>query len=363
MKIQDSLKIISDKKLLKLYKKFTTISEVSRRINIPRNIIRDRLINLNINTSKLRNNFDLNQIIEDYKTKSITQIARENKTSTDKIIKLLNDAGIRTNKRVSFEEFVKKANEIHEHKYTYIEDGYKNTSEKTSVICPIHGMFQITPAHHTRRGQGCPKCGLNRRASLRTSTIDQFIEKAKKVHGETYNYSKSVYKNSKIPLIIICKKHGEFLMAANSHIDNGSGCPACARENSYLFKKTKYIDFCKKKGVNPIIYLVKLFNDNEVFLKIGFTLEKLESRFRQTKKQYLFSEIKTHMNNPEVIWDLEVLLHRLCKKFKYQPSLLFGGYTECYKLEHLPEILEIWNRETAKLSEKQIAIPIQDIIT
>lgn len=58
------------------------------------------------------------------------------------------------------------------------------------------------------------------------SNIVDFIKKAKGVHGDTYDYSKSTYVNNKTPLLIICKKHGEFLQAPNSHL-SGRGCPFC----------------------------------------------------------------------------------------------------------------------------------------
>jgi very-short-patch-repair endonuclease len=56
-----------------------------------------------------------------------------------------------------------------------------------------------------------------------------FIERAKKCHGDKYDYSKSTYYRSLDKLIIICKKHGEFKQTPNMHL-NGQGCPKCAIE-------------------------------------------------------------------------------------------------------------------------------------
>jgi len=55
---------------------------------------------------------------------------------------------------------------------------------------------------------------------------EEFIEKAKEVHGDRYDYSKVNYKNAKEKVIILCKKHGEFLQNSHNHLC-GNGCPKC----------------------------------------------------------------------------------------------------------------------------------------
>jgi hypothetical protein len=49
-------------------------------------------------------------------------------------------------------------------------------------------------------------------------TTQEFIERAIAVHGNKYNYSKSVYVNNRTPLCIICPKHGEFWQSPSSHL-------------------------------------------------------------------------------------------------------------------------------------------------
>ena len=69
-----------------------------------------------------------------------------------------------------------------------------------------------------------------------------FIRKAREVHGNKYDYSKSEYKNSRSKVIIICREqgHGDFLSTPNSHLQN-HGCRLCA--NNYLSKsKTNGLD-------------------------------------------------------------------------------------------------------------------------
>ena len=82
-------------------------------------------------------------------------------------------------------------------------------------------------------------------------TAKEFIEKAKKIHGDKYNYSKINYIDSHTPITIICPIHGEFKQSASSHL-NGSGCPKCKQshlENEIEnFLKDNDIKFeCQKK--------------------------------------------------------------------------------------------------------------------
>ena len=69
----------------------------------------------------------------------------------------------------------------------------------------------------------------------RKLTLSEFIEKAKFVHGDKYDYSKSVYENTMKKIMIICPIHGEFMQTPNSHLQ-GQGCPECKKDRlSSLF--------------------------------------------------------------------------------------------------------------------------------
>lgn len=57
---------------------------------------------------------------------------------------------------------------------------------------------------------------------------EEFIKRAKAVHGDKYDCSKVEYKGIYTKVCIICPKHGEFWQEANSHLQR-CGCPECAR--------------------------------------------------------------------------------------------------------------------------------------
>lgn len=58
-------------------------------------------------------------------------------------------------------------------------------------------------------------------------TLEQYIEKARKVHGDRYIYDKVVYKNPKTPIIVACPIHGDFSLMPYEHL-SGRGCPKCS---------------------------------------------------------------------------------------------------------------------------------------
>jgi len=60
---------------------------------------------------------------------------------------------------------------------------------------------------------------------MKKLTTKEFIEKAKKIHGDKYDYSLVEYKNCKTKVKIICTKHGVFEQRPTSHYK--SGCPIC----------------------------------------------------------------------------------------------------------------------------------------
>ena len=129
----------------------------------------------------------------------------------------------------TIEDFVKKANAIHNNKYDYSKVEYKNAISKVCIICPEHGEFWQTPNSHLN-GNGCPKCGRGKQIEKKTITKDEFIKRSKEVHGEKYDYSNVEYKGCYAPVTIICPKHGKFKQQPILHY-HGNGCPECAKEN------------------------------------------------------------------------------------------------------------------------------------
>ena len=125
------------------------------------------------------------------------------------------------------QDFIEKANKLHENKFDYSKTDYKNSKEKVIIICKIHGEFLQIPSKHLIGRGGCITCKNENSGSTQRLTNEDFIEKSIKIHGDKFDYSKTDYKNSTENVIIICKIHGEFLKIPSCHLI-GSGCSKCS---------------------------------------------------------------------------------------------------------------------------------------
>ena len=138
---------------------------------------------------------------------------------------------IANSQRSNTEEFIKKAKEKHGDKYDYSKVEYTSSKEQVIIICKQHGIFKQNVGEHLS-GNGCSKCG-----NVYKKNTEEFIEKAKQVHGDKYDYSKTIYKTAKDNIIIICKEHGFFKQEAYSH-SIGVGCSRCVNKTEgILYKK------------------------------------------------------------------------------------------------------------------------------
>lgn len=170
--------------------------------------------------------------------------------------------------RLNTQEFIEKARQVHGDRYGYDKVDYSNSQTKVLITCPDHGDFWQKPNSHLM-GKRCFAC--HGKAQLNT---EEFIENARKVHGDRYDYSKTVYTIAKNSVDIICKKHGLFKQSPGNHT-TGQGCPYCitrvivdteefierarkAHGDLYDYSKVKYVD-----GKGKIIIGCKVHGDFE----------------------------------------------------------------------------------------------------
>ena len=173
------------------------------------------------------------------------------------------------NRKIKFEDFINHCNIIFNYKYDYSETVYMGMKKTLSVICPIHGKF-IQKAQSHYLGHNCLECSGSKKLST-----EEIIIQFKRTHGDKYDYSKVEYVKNKTPVEIICKEHGHFLQSPYEH-KNGQGCPKCLKNRrldtdlfielakhihvniyDYIFtkfvnSKTKVSVTCKKHGTFQI---------------------------------------------------------------------------------------------------------------
>lgn len=143
-------------------------------------------------------------------------------------------------KKLSIEEWIEKARKVHGDRYDYSKVEYVDAHTKVTITCPIHGDFIQTPNSHLNGG-GCPKCG----GSMKLTT-QEFIARARKIHGDKYDYSKVDYINANTKVCIICPIHGEFWQTPSKHL-NGRGCNECGIKNEQKNKEKHLKIFSKKQ--------------------------------------------------------------------------------------------------------------------
>lgn len=144
-------------------------------------------------------------------------------------------------RKLTLEDFIQRAREVHDNKYDYSKVTYVNANTKVCIICPEHGEFWQTPDKHTTRGHGCPKCC---KTGVKSNT-ESFIQKSREVHGNKYDYSKVEYINNHTKVCIICPEHGEFWQIPNSHLD-GAGCFECSYIERGKNKRLTTDEFIKR---------------------------------------------------------------------------------------------------------------------
>lgn len=211
-----------------------------------------------------------------------------------------------------------------------------NKGKVLNILCKKHNQFfncnYEARSHKKGRGILCTICKEEHQIKNIESKRLEYIERFEEKHGDKYDYSSFIYKGSDINTTFTCSKHGSFEQTPKNHLKNTFGCQICGAEASNGFGKQAYIDVCN--GRESELYLVKIYNEAEVFYKVGITVEGVKKRFKNRKRVigYKFDVIKSLKKDAEYIWNLEQEIHKEFRNtiYKYIPLNKFQGHTECY---------------------------------
>lgn len=162
------------------------------------------------------------------------------------------------------EDFVRAARAVHGDKYDYSKVVYETSHTKVEIVCPKHGGFLQVPNSHLN-GSGCPKCGVAHRASKLRSMKAEFVDKARAVHGDKYDYSAVDYYRALTKVEIVCPTHGSFLQTPASHL-SGYGCVKCGLDRTIASKRIDTDAFISR--------VQDVHGDRYDYTKTGFTHSK-----------------------------------------------------------------------------------------
>jgi len=214
---------------------------------------------------------------------------------------------------------------------------YEGRFKKILVKDELNIIYNVTP----------DKLFAGKKPSLATAInkTEGFIIKARKIHGDKYNYTNINYQKDNIKIKIICPLHGEFEQLPTNHL-TGQGCYKCGIENMKQnraengFSRTQWINYCNKNNKNPKLYILHCHNKIESFIKVGITTRNVlqsngNGRYWKTNMPYNHSVLLEINGTPEWCFDIEKKIEHKYNCFKYKPQLYFNGLTECYSLELL----------------------------
>lgn len=237
------------------------------------------------------------------------------------------------NKKLPLKEFISRCTKIHKNKYNYDSVNYDNFSSKIKIFCNKHEIFFEQPVScHLNNRAGCPKCKNEVYSKVKSCTLPIFIEKAKLIHNDKYNYDNSVYIDNKIKIKILCLNcNSSFLRSPTSHL-GGYGCPKCTFKKRKGFSRTQWINYSKNNKADPCVYIIRCFNETENFIKIGITSVTTKKRFSYKRIPYKYEIIKEITGPVEFLYDKEKELQKLFETYKYLPLQYFNGYTECFNI-------------------------------
>lgn len=207
-----------------------------------------------------------------------------------------------------------------------------------NLICNKHGLFKIKIHSILNRNGNCPIC--YKQNPNNRKNIENFIQKANKVHNFKYDYSTAIYKGSMYNLEIICKEHGKFQQRANAHLQ-GYGCKMCANiknsirssnnPNLWAHKGWEKAALKSKLFDSFKVYIIECWDKEEKFYKIGKTYLNIKYRFESKRSMpYNWKVIKIFKGEAEEISKLETKLKNENKGNKYLPKIKFGGKRECF---------------------------------
>ena len=97
-------------------------------------------------------------------------------------------------------------------------------------------------------------------------------------------------------------------------------------------KRQAFLDQAVLNGGQPIFYLIKCWDKEETFFKLGITVNNILTRYGSVKSMPYEWEILLELpGTAEAVYDMEVQFKTEMNEYHYKPKIGFNGSgTECY---------------------------------
>lgn len=297
------------------------------------------------------------------------------------------------------ERFIEDARKVHGDFYDYSISKYRGSQEFLDINCPIHGKFSQRPAIHLV-GSGCQECAHIRMGAAHAITAEEFNESALKIRND-FTYDLSEYVNATTPINFVCKKHGTtHKQKPSAYLTGAIACMACRgriHSKESFIEKAKEIhgdmyDYSigeyegAKKNYTIICPVGHVFNqtphnhtagkcgcpscgpcgfdarkDSWIYVlsadgmvKIGITNRSAKTRAKSIAKSagVEFKVEAEYKLDGQFCSDLETGLLKQYRTIYQNPSNTFQGSSECF-LELSAEIIKSDIEEGIKIYEQK----------
>lgn len=200
--------------------------------------------------------------------------------------------------------------------FDYSKAVFTGAKKKIALTCLGCGReFEQQAQSHFDLGTGCKVCSDKKRAAKQTKTTEEFIEQSKRIHGDAFDYSETVYVNNRVNVTIKCNTClNTFTQYPPDHCNRGCGCPTCGWQKSGWGASTY-------KDKRTELYVLLLVNG---MYKIGITKRTVELRYATDSENIVEILYRKVFENGAEAWELENKVLREFVEFKVkEPTMMF----------------------------------------
>ena len=186
--------------------------------------------------------------------------------------------------RITTEQFIERAKIAHGDKYDYSKTIYFSAKKSLQIICPVHGPFVQLPSNHMA-GKGCNQCAKIQRGVSQRLLPEEFINRARRVHGSRYSYDHCIYVKQTQKVKINCSTHGDFEMLPANHL-KGSGCPECSKieKRNTPYTQAEFLQKAHSVHSEKYDYSASIYVSSKIRIKI---ICKIHGAFQQLAGAHL----------------------------------------------------------------------------
>jgi hypothetical protein len=176
-------------------------------------------------------------------------------------------------------EFLEMCKDVHGNKYDYSKSFYHGMYKKVKILCNCcKNEFMQNPNSHIYGRAGCPFCSGN----VKIGTFN-FVKKSKKIHGNKYDYSESIYVDYYTKVKIFCNTcRSYFFQLPASHT---SGYKSCNCSNTKPLNNEKFIEQCRKIHGDKYDYSLVNYINNR--LPVVIICKECKQEFKQKPAHHM----------------------------------------------------------------------------